>query len=187
MSLFELFLVAAGLSMDAFAVAICKGLSMSSMSWKKAVIIGLYFGAFQAMMPLFGYFIGAHFQYAILSYDHWIAFILLGMIGFNMIRESLSKDEEGCDDDVSPGSMIVLAIATSIDALAVGVTLAFLRIRITPAVSFIGVITFLLSIAGVKAGNVFGIKYKSKAEFFGGCMLILIGLEILFDHLMVMH
>ena len=187
MSFFELFLVAAGVSMDAFAVSVCKGLSMSAMSWRKAVIIGLYFGTFQAGMPLLGYFLGSRFQDAIISFDHWIALILLGMIGSNMIREALSGEEESCDDKVDPGSMIVLALATSIDAMAVGVTLAFLRIRIGPAVSFIGSITFLLSIAGVKAGNVFGTRYKSKAELLGGCILILIGFKILFDHLTAIH
>ncbi len=183
MSLIELFFIAVGLSMDAFAVAICKGLSMQRMNVKHAVIVGLYFGGFQALMPLLGYLIGYRFQDAIVSYDHWIAFILLGFIGGSMIKDALSHEEESCDASVAFQDMIVLAIATSIDALAVGVSFAFLRVDIVPAVSFIGIITFLLSIVGVKAGNLFGCKYKSKAELAGGLILILIGLKILIEHL----
>ena len=182
MSLIELFIIAVGLSMDAFAVSICKGLSMQKMSWKNAVIVGLYFGGFQAGMPLIGYILGSQFKNAITSIDHWIAFILLGIIGFNMIRESLNQEEEFVDCSVSPGNMILLAIATSIDALAVGVTFAFLQVRIVPAVSFIGSTTFILSIIGVKVGNVFGTKYKSKAEFAGGLILVIMGVKILLEH-----
>lgn len=183
MSLFELFLIAVSLSMDAFAVAICKGLSMGKMNHKHALIIGLYFGGFQALMPFLGYVLGVRFQNAITDYDHWIAFILLAVIGGNMIKESLDAEEDSCDASVAFKDMVILAVATSIDALAVGVTFAFLRVNILPAVSFIGIITFLLSIVGVKAGNVFGCKYKSKAEFAGGCILIAIGIKILAGHL----
>lgn len=184
MSTYELFIIAVGLSMDALAVAICKGLSMAKMSWKKGVIVGLWFGGFQALMPLIGYLLGAQFQSKITAFDHWIAFILLGLIGGNMVREGISGDEEKTDDSVSIKSMLPLAIATSIDALAVGVTFAFLRVNIIYAVSFIGVVTFLLSTVGVKVGNVFGAKYKSKAEIVGGVILILMGLKILIEHLM---
>ncbi len=184
MSTYELFIIAVGLSMDALAVAICKGLSMAKMSWRKGIIVGLWFGGFQALMPLIGYLLGAQFESKITAFDHWIAFILLGLIGGNMIREGVSGDEEKTDDSVSIKSMLPLAIATSIDALAVGVTFAFLRVNIVYAVSFIGVITFLLSTVGVKVGNVFGARYKSKAEIAGGVILILMGLKILIEHLM---
>ena len=184
MSTYELFIIAVGLSMDALAVAICKGLSMAKMSWRKGIIVGLWFGGFQALMPLIGYLLGAQFESKITAFDHWIAFILLGLIGGNMIREGVSGDEEKTDDSVSIKSMLPLAIATSIDALAVGVTFAFLRVNIIYAMSFIGVITFLLSTVGVKVGNVFGARYKSKAEIAGGVILILMGLKILIEHLM---
>lgn len=183
MGLAELFFIAVGLSMDAFAVSICKGLSMRRMSLKKALVIGLYFGGFQAGMPLIGYFLGVQFQGSIQAVDHWIAFVLLGLIGANMIRESLSREEEKTDDSISFRNMSVLAVATSIDALAIGVTFAFLKVSIVPAVSFIGIITFTLSCVGVKIGHVFGSKYKSKAEFAGGAILILMGLKILLEHL----
>lgn len=183
MSLLELFLIAAGLSMDAFAVSICKGLSMRRMSLKNAFIIGLYFGGFQAMMPLFGYLLGIRFQQSITAYDHWIAFILLGVIGFNMVRESLNPESESCSASVYMKDMLVLAVATSIDALAVGVTFAFLQVRIIPAITFIGCTTFVLSIVGVKVGTVFGCRYKSRAEFTGGMILILMGCKILAEHL----
>lgn len=186
MSIIELFMIAVGLSMDAFAVSICKGLSMPQMKWKHAAVIGLYFGGFQAIMPFAGYLLGSQFKDAITSIDHWIAFLLLGTIGFNMIRESLSREEESCDASIAPKGMIVLAVATSIDALAIGVTFAFLQVQIIPAVSFIGIITFLLSVAGVKAGNVFGCKYKSKAEFAGGAILILMGIKILLEHTLLL-
>ncbi len=181
MSLFELFLIAVGLSMDAFAVAVCKGLSMPKLNRRHAVIIGLYFGGFQGLMPLLGYLLGIRFQQAITSYDHWIAFILLVIIGGSMIKEAFDEEEECCDCSVAWKDMVVLALATSIDALAVGVTFAFLQVQIVPAVSFIGIITFCLSIVGVKVGNVFGMKYKSKAEIAGGVILILLGSKILVE------
>lgn len=183
MSLFELFLIAVGLSMDAFAVAICKGLSAKKVTPKTMAIVGGYFGVFQGLMPLIGYFVGLQFQSYIENFDHWIAFALLSVIGINMIREALSheEDNEGCD--LSVKSMLPLAIATSIDALAVGVTFAFIGTDIVPAVTFIGITTFILSAAGVKLGSIFGAKYKSKAEIFGGCILILMGLKILLEHL----
>ena len=187
MSLIELFLIAVGLSMDAFAVAVCKGLAMPKMSWKGAAIVGLYFGGFQALMPFLGYLLGAGFKDAISAYDHLVAFILLALIGGNMIRESREDEEESLDASLSFRSMVLLAIATSIDALAVGVTLAFLDVPILSSVCFIGVVTFCLSLVGVKAGNVFGCKYKSKAEFVGGLVLILIGLKILLEHMGVIN
>lgn len=183
MSLLELFFLAVGLSMDAFAVAICKGLSMEKLNKKHAVIIGLYFGIFQALMPSIGYLLGSRFQQAITAYDHWIAFILLALIGGNMIKESTDHEAESCTPSVDFKEMMILAVATSIDALAVGVTFAFLQVSIIPAVSFIGVVTLIISVMGVKVGNVFGSRYKSKAEFTGGLILILIGLKILIEHL----
>lgn len=189
MSLVELVFVAIGVSMDAFAVAVCKGLSMKKVTVKKAGIVGLYFGSFQAGMPLIGYLLGVQFRHAITSVDHWIAFLLLSIIGVAMIKEARGSSCESCSDetneiDESLGfkKMSVLAIATSIDALAVGVTLAFLDVAIVPAVSFIGIITFSLSMLGVKMGNVFGTLYKSKAEFAGGSILVLMGLKILLEH-----
>lgn len=183
MSLFTLFVTAVGLSMDAFAVSICKGLAMKKLSWKKALIIGLWFGGFQALMPSVGYLSGSRFEKYVTSIDHWIAFVLLALIGINMIRESLSGEEENANDAVDFKTMLLLAIATSIDALAVGVTYAFLQVQIVPAVSFIGIITFSLSIIGVKLGNVFGLKYKTKAEIAGGVILLLMGTKILLEHL----
>lgn len=169
--------------MDAFAVSVCKGLAMRRLSLKNTVIIGLWFGGFQALMPLLGYFLGSQFQRYITSIDHWIAFALLALIGISMIREALSKEEESINDSVDFRNMLVLAVATSIDALAVGITFAFLDVSIVPAVSFIGIITFTLSMAGVKVGNLFGMRYKSRAELAGGIILICIGLEILLEHL----
>ena len=165
MNIIELFLIAVGLSMDAFAVSVCKGLAMKRCTWGKAGIVGLYFGAFQALMPLIGFFLGVQFKEVITSVDHWIAFILLGIIGANMIREAFGSCDECQDADASLDvrTMLGLAVATSIDALAVGVTFAFLQVEIVPAVSFIGAITFTLSVAGVKIGNIFGTKYQSKA------------------------
>lgn len=184
MNLAELFIIAVGLSIDAFAVSICKGLAMKQMNWKKAIVTGLYFGGFQAGMPLVGYLLGISFKDAITSIDHWIAFILLSIIGINMIREALSKEEEECPpDDMSVRTMTMLAVATSIDALAVGVTFAFLNVQIIPAISFIGIITFSLSALGVKIGHIFGVKFKSKAEFAGGLILIGMGVKILIEHL----
>ena len=183
MSLFELFLLAIGLSMDAFAVAICKGLSMQQFNQKHAAIIALYFGAFQALMPAIGYLLGSRFQQSITAYDHWIAFILLALIGGNMVKESFDHETETSSPSIHFKEMLILAIATSIDALAVGVTFAFLQVSLIPAVSTIGIITFMISVLGVKIGNVFGMKYKSKAEFAGGVILILIGGKILIEHL----
>lgn len=179
----ELFILAVGLSMDAFAVSICKGLSIRALMPRHAVIVGLWFGAFQALMPLIGWLLGASFADKIAAVDHWIAFVLLSIIGGNMIKEALGKGEEDCDPSLAPMTMLLLAVATSIDALAVGVTFAFLRVDILPAIALIGVCTFIISAAGVKVGNVFGTRYKSKAELFGGVVLVLIGLKILLEHL----
>ncbi len=182
MAVWELFFIAVGLSMDAFAVSVCKGLSMQKMCWKNAWLAGVYFGGFQMLMPLAGYLLGTGFQDKITSIDHWIAFILLGAIGVNMIKESFSGEAEGdCSFDVK--TMLLLAVATSIDALAVGVTFAFLRVDILPAVALIGATTFVLSAAGVRVGNVFGSRYKSKAELAGGVILIFMGTKILLEHL----
>ena len=184
MDLVTIVLISIGLAMDAFAVSICKGLSMKKLDMKKALIIGLYFGLFQGMMPIIGYLLGKNFSDVVDVVDHWIAFILLGFIGGKMIKESLSKDDEGCTDDVSFKTMVVLAIATSIDALAVGITFAFLKnTYLVLSFVLIGVITFVLSVLGVKIGNVFGDKYEKKAEFAGGLILILLGLKILLEHL----
>lgn len=183
MGITEIILLSVGLAMDAFAVSICKGLSMYKMNWKNTVIIALYFGIFQALMPVLGYFLGATFENAVTSIDHWIAFILLGIIGGNMIKESFGKEDDGKNSSVDFKTMIVLAVATSIDALAVGITLAFLQVNLILSVSFIGVITFALSLIGVKIGNKFGDKFKSKAEFMGGLILIVLGLKILLEHL----
>ena len=183
MSIIELVILAAGLAMDAFAVSICKGLSVQKYSKKQSVIAGLYFGGFQAGMPVLGWLLGKQFESLIKSVDHWIAFVLLVLIGANMIRESLKKDDEDLNSSFSPKTMLPLAVATSIDALAVGVTFAFLDVQIVPAVSVIGAITFAFSAAGVKIGNVFGAKYKSKAELVGGIVLICIGIKILIEHL----
>lgn len=180
MSLIELFILAVGLSMDAFAVSICKGLSLRKIKAKHMCIAGLWFGGFQALMPLIGYFLGSFFSEMIEQYDHWVAFILLAIIGGNMIKESFGKDES-VDSAMDFKSMLLLAIATSIDALAVGVTFAFLQVQIVPAVSFIGVVTFIFSAVGIKIGSLFGTKYRSKAELFGGIVLVLIGLKILLE------
>ena len=183
MNLVSLFLIAVGLSMDAFAVSICKGLAMKKITIKKALIVGLWFGGFQALMPAIGYLLGTQFEKYITNIDHWIAFVLLFIIGGNMIKEALSKEEEEANDSLAFKEMLLLALATSIDALAVGVTFAFLKVQIIPAVSFIGVITFTLSAIGVKIGNIFGSRYKSKAELAGGIILILMGCKILLEHL----
>lgn len=182
MGFIELFILAVGLSMDAFAVSICKGLSVQRLRPRHALICGAYFGGFQALMPLIGWLLGRQFEELIKSIDHWIAFGLLVLIGANMIRESFGKDEE-VNDSFSFKTMLPLAIATSIDALAVGVTFAFLEVQIVPAILLIGVTTFAISAAGVKIGNVFGAKYKSKAELAGGMILILLGIKILIEHL----
>ena len=182
MSFLELFIISLGVSADAFAVAICKGLPIKEVSIKNAGTVGLYFGAFQATMPLIGYFLGVQFQDKIAAFDHWIAFILLGFIGLNMIIEAKNNDNADEDNCLNFKNMCALSIATSIDALAVGVTFAFLQVNILPAVSFIGFVTFTLSMVGVKIGNVFGIKYKSRAEFIGGFILIGMGIKILLEH-----
>lgn len=183
MGIFEIILIGISLAMDAFAVAVCKGLAMPKVDWKKAVIIALYFGVFQALMPIIGYFLGISFSDMVTKIDHWIAFSLLAVIGGNMIKESYDDELEKRNDNVDFKTMIVLAIATSIDALAVGVTFSFLKTDILISASFIGIITFLMSLLGVKIGNVFGDKFQNKAEFAGGTILILIGLKILTEHL----
>ena len=224
MGLLELFILAIGLSMDAFAVSICKGLALPKINLKSAGIVGLWFGAFQALMPLIGYLLGVNFRSYIVSIDHWIAFVLLALIGANMIKEALSDDDEeeeaeirnlkrgpeegtigvcsldscsrsptgqvalsradnGIKEILGFKTMFLLAVATSIDALAMGVTFAFLNVNIIPAISFIGVVTFTCSAIGVKIGNIFGLKYKSKAEIAGGVILILLGCKILIEHL----
>ena len=186
MGFIELIILSIGLTMDAFAVAICKGLSMSKMNWKKASIIGLYFGGFQALMPLVGYLLGINFQEKITSIDHWIAFLLLGIIGINMIKEAISKDSEKQNDSIKFKDMLILAVATSIDALAVGITFAFLKVNIVLAISLIGIVTFIISVVGVKIGDMFGDKYEKKAEFTGGIILILLGIKILLEHLNIL-
>lgn len=183
MGVIEIFLLGIGLAMDAFAVSICKGLSMKKMEWKKAVIIALYFGIFQALMPVIGYLLGVGFEEKITSIDHWIAFGLLSIIGINMIREAFDDKENEENDNVDFKSMLVLAVATSIDALAVGITFAFLKVNVILSVAIIGIVTFIISICGVKIGNVFGDKYEAKAEIAGGVILILLGLKILLEHL----
>ena len=188
MSISELLLIAVGLSMDAFAVSICKGLATKKVGVKHMLIVGLWFGGFQAIMPTIGYLLGSTFEQYITAVDHWIAFVLLCFIGGNMIREALSKDEEKLDASFSFKTMLLLAIATSIDALAVGITFALLPdVNIVAAVLFIGATTFILSVTGLKVGNVFGTKYKSKAELAGGIILILIGTKILLEHLGVIN
>ena len=183
MGIIELIFLSIGLAMDAFAVAICKGLSMSKMKWKNACVIGSYFGVFQAGMPFIGYILGVSFKDKICSIDHWVAFILLGVIGLNMIKEAISKDNEKQNDSIKFKDMLILAVATSIDALAIGITFAFLKVNIWLAMSLIGIITFIISVAGVKIGNIFGDKYEKKAEFVGGIILILLGTKILIEHL----
>lgn len=183
MTFIELFLIAIGLSMDAFSVSICKGLTTKKFSWPMALICGLWFGGFQVLMPIIGYYLGAQFQEMIEAYDHWIAFGLLFLIGANMIREAVWGKEEKQDGSLGFKTMFLLAIATSIDALAVGVSFACIRVKLWSSVLIIGTITFLLSVLGVKIGNVFGSKYEKSAEITGGIILILIGLKILLDHL----
>ena len=178
--------LAVGLAMDAFAVSICKGLAMREKVLKKGIIVGLWFGGFQALMPTIGFFLGTQFKDQITLIDHWIAFVLLGLIGINMVKEALSNDEEQADDSIAVKEMFMLAVATSIDALAVGITFAFLNVHIVSAASMIGVCTFLISFVGVKIGNIFGTKYKSKAELAGGIILILLGFKILFEHLHIL-
>ena len=183
MSIIEVIGIGIGLAMDAFAVAICKGLSMRKIDWKRAFIIAGYFGFFQAFMPVIGYLLGISFSELVANIDHWIAFILLSVIGWNMIKESFDDELEKRNDRVDFKTMIVLAIATSIDALAVGITFAFLKTSIILPVLLIGLITFCISLLGVKIGNKFGDKFQNKAEILGGVILILMGLKILLEHL----
>ena len=185
MSLLELFLLAVGLSMDAFAVSVCKGLSVDRIRPRHALICGAYFGVFQALMPTLGYLLGVRFQGLIERVDHWIAFVLLVLIGVNMLREAFGKEEaESVDASFGFKTMLMLAVATSIDALAVGVTFAFLQVRIVPAVCFIGATTFVISAVGVKIGNLFGLRWRKPAEIVGGVILIGIGIKILVEHLL---
>ncbi len=184
MGIAELLIIAVGVSMDAFAVSICKGLSVRNLRPKHAGITALWFGGFQALMPLNGYYLGVSFADMVSSVDHWIAFILLGIIGGNMLKESFSRDEElNVAPDFSFRTMLAMAVATSIDALAIGVSFAFLNVNIWQAILLIGVTTGLFSAAGVYIGNVFGSRYKSKAEFAGGFILIAMGFKILIEHL----
>lgn len=187
MGLPELFMIAVGLSMDAFAVSVCKGLSVQKLKPVHALTCGAYFGGFQALMPLIGYLLGSQFKTAVEQLDHWIAFLLLLIIGANMIRESRETEEEKLDASFGVQAMLPLAVATSIDALAVGVTFAFLKVHIMWAIVFIGSVTFILSALGVKAGNVFGLRYKAKAELAGGLILVLMGTKILLEHLGLMR
>ena len=182
MRLYELFIIAVSLSMDAFAVSICKGLSTGRPRLGHCLICGAWFGGFQALMPFIGWLLGARFQDMIASIDHWIAFALLGLIGFNMVRESRGGEAEEVDASFTVRAMLPLAVATSIDALAVGVTFAFLKVDIAPAVLFIGATTFALSAAGVKTGSIFGDRFKGKAELAGGVVLMGMGLKILLEH-----
>lgn len=185
MGYLELTILALGLAMDAFAVSICLGLNMTKASFKNALIVGLYFGIFQAVMPLIGYFTASLFAGQIQAFDHWIAFALLLFLGAKMIYGSFKKNckEGGCDGtSLHPKEMLPFAVATSIDALAVGISFAFLEVSILPAVAIIGIITLILAALGVKIGKALGIRFRSKAEVFGGIILILIGLKIVFEH-----
>ena len=188
MTFIELFLIGVGLSMDAFAAAICQGLSMTRIKWGHALTVGLYFGGFQALMPFIGWMLGSQFADRIQQYDHWIAFILLVLIGGNMIREALSGDEEDAaqaetDLRLDHKKLFLMAIATSIDVLAIGVTFAFLETAILPAIGIIGCTTFCISVAGVAVGCWFGARYKKRAEITGGAILVLLGIKILLEHL----
>ena len=186
MGFIELFLIGVGLSMDAFAVSVCKGLNMrDKINYKHAGLIALFFGGFQALMPIVGYFLGVNFEGLIKSFDHWIAFVLLAFLGGRMIYEAVTgkDDEEETDSSLKIKELFMLAVATSIDALAVGITFAFLSVNIWSAVSIIGITTFILAFAGVIIGNKFGSRYKNKAEIAGGIILILIGTKILLEHL----
>ena len=188
MGFIELFLIGVGLSMDAFAVSICQGLSMTKIKWGHALTVGLYFGGFQALMPFTGWMLGSQFAGRIQQYDHWVAFVLLVLIGGNMIREALSGEEDEAEDaaigaGLDHKKLFLMAIATSIDALAVGVTFAFLDIAILPAIGIIGTTTFCISVAGVAVGCWFGARYKKRAELTGGVILMLLGVKILLEHL----
>lgn len=183
MSYWEIVLLALGLSMDAFAVSICKGLAVKRAGIRESALTGVWFGGFQALMPTIGFFLGTTFSSYITKFDHWVAFILLGIIGANMIKESFSKEENEEDASFAFKTMLMMAIATSIDALAVGVTFAFLNVNLWLAVATIGTVTFALSAIGIKAGHIFGTKYKTGAERLGGIILICIGIKILVEHL----
>ena len=183
MGILELLLLSVGLAMDAFAVSICKGLALERVTLKHAAIVGAWFGVFQALMPTIGYFLGSAFEQYITAFDHWIAFALLALIGGNMIREALHPEEDSADASLGFRTMLLLAIATSIDALAVGVTFAFLQVNLLASVLMIGIITFGISMAGVKLGSVFGNRYQARAELAGGAILILLGVKILLEHL----
>lgn len=183
MGFWELLLLAVGLSMDAFAVSICKGLAMEKVTWRHALIPGLWFGGFQGLMPALGWLLGSRFAGYITAVDHWIAFALLGVLGFNMLREARSGETEEADSSLAFRVMLAMAVATSIDALAVGITFAFLEVTILHAVTFIALVTFVISALGVKIGSLFGTRYKSRAEALGGCILILLGVKILLEHL----
>ena len=182
----ELFLLAVGLSMDALAVALCKGLALGKLDLGRALWVGLWFGGFQGLMPLAGWALGAGFARSIAAIDHWVAFLLLGWLGGNMLCTARADEPEDSSAALDLRAMLPLAVATSIDALAVGVTFAFLRVDILPAVCFIGAVTFVFSFAGVKMGSVFGARYQSKAELFGGGVLIGMGIKILLEHLGVL-
>ena len=187
MSILEILLLGIGLSMDAFAVSICKGLSAKRLQTRHYLIIGAWFGGFQALMPTIGFFLGSTFEQYITAFDHWVAFVLLSAIGAGMIKESLSREESNGNDSFSFKTMLLLALATSIDALAVGITFALLPdVPIGAAVGFIGVTTFVFSAAGLKVGDLFGLRFQKKAELVGGGILILIGLKILLEHLGVL-
>ncbi len=181
MGLAEILLMSVGLGMDAFAVAICKGLSMIKMKWKNAIVIAFYFGIFQALMPFIGYILGSTLSDTITKIDNYIAFFLISAIGINMLIEAFKSEEEDINDDIGVRTMLILAIATSLDALAVGVTFAFLKISIVKPIIYIGIITFILSLFGVKIGNIFGKKYKKHSQIAGGVILILIAIKILFE------
>ena len=193
MGILELFLLSVGLAMDAFAVSICKGLAMRCVPFKKAAVCGVWFGGFQALMPMIGYLLGSRFERYIQSIAPWIAFVLLAIIGVNMIREAMEKDEDEASASLDVKTMFLMAVATSIDALAVGITFACVPVNFLPAselintvaaVGIIGIVTFALSCSGTKIGSIFGCKYRARAEFFGGAILILIGLKILLEHLL---
>ena len=183
MGLITLVFVAISLAMDAFTVAIAKGISLKEAKPHQAAKVALFFGGFQALMPVIGYFLGSAFESLITNIDHWIAFILLGIIGGKMIKDSFADESDNCNDDVSFKTMFVLAVATSIDALAIGITFAFLKVNLILAVALIGVITFILAVIGTKIGNRFGDKYQNKAELVGGIILVLLGIKILLEHL----
>ena len=187
MSIVELFLIGVGLSMDAFAVAVCQGLCMPKLNLRQGGVIALYFGGFQALMPLIGWFLGSQFAGYIQSFDHWVAFVLLALIGGNMVREALSPEEEetscAVNSKLDHKKLFMMAVATSIDALAIGVAFAFMDVLILPAVSLIGCTTFCLSLVGVVVGNFFGSRYKKRAELTGGIILVLLGVKILLEHL----